>query len=221
MFSARVIAVLSVAALTGAIYLGTYRGYLSAAPLPPQLLEPMELMDGDLVFRTGRDVMARLVLSQGKSPRFSHVGVIVKQNNQALVIHAFPHDDTTRGGVQMEPLSLFVSTKNASDVGFYRVRHIEVGSRQKIHNYALQQVGKPFDDEFQFSDDSHFYCTELVLKALAAAGIDLSQTTQHINVLTLAEPVFPPDHLRRSSGLEVMTHSPSLQGALHLSVARP
>lgn len=204
MLRAGAIAALSLAAIVGSAYVGAHRGYVSAAAMATQPLEAKELADGDLVFRTGRDVMARLVLSQGESPRFSHVGVIVKQGESAFVIHAFPHDGSTEGGVQMESLSLFASTENAADVGFYRVKNIDEISRQKVRAYALRQIGKPFDNAFIFSEDAHFYCTELALKALAAGGIDLSKSIQHVDVPTLTEPVFPPDNLRRSSRLEAI-----------------
>lgn len=179
----------------------------NAAPnaLSVRQLESLELTDGDLAFRTGRDVMARLILSQGESPRFSHVGVVVRQSNGIFVVHALPHDGGKKGGVLIEPLSLFASTDNAIDVGFYRAIGIDAISRQKVRTYALSQIGKPFDDEFKLSDDSHIYCTELAFKALKAADIDMQGSIQHVTVLTLAEPVFPPDYLRRSVRLEAIT----------------
>jgi hypothetical protein len=188
--------------------------------LPVRQLELLQLTDGDLVFRTGRDVMARLVLSQGESPRFSHVGLVVKQSDGIFVVHALPHDGIEKGGVLIEPLSQFASAENAVDVGFYRALGIDAISREKIRTYALSQIGKPFDDEFKFSDDSNIYCTELALKALNAAGINLQKSIQHVTVLTLTEPVFPPDHMRRSARLEPVTPNTALQGTLRDNAAQ-
>jgi len=166
--------------------------------------------------------MARLVLSQGESSRFSHVGVIIKQNSDLFVVHALPHDQSAQEGVLIEPLALFASTDNAADIGFYRVKRIEAISRQKIRSYALHQVGKPFDQEFRFSDDANVYCTELALKALAAGGIDILKTIHHVSIMTLTEPIYPPDYLRRSVMLEEITPNPLFQGTRrNKAAARP
>lgn len=188
-----------------------HSGLASAESAGLQFPESQELADGDLVFRTGRDMVARLVLSQGESPRFSHVGIIVKQDGKPFVVHALPKGDTARDGVRMEPLSLFASNENAADIGYYRVSGMDAMARQVVRSYALQQIGKPFDDAFKFSDDTHYYCTELVLKALTAGGMDLSGSVLNIHVFMLAEPVFPPDHLRRSSRLEAVAVDSPLQ----------
>jgi hypothetical protein len=163
-----------------------------------------QLSDGDLVFRTGRDLMSRLVLSQGELPRFSHVGIILVGDNSVVVVHAIPEEAQTAGGVLSEPLSSFCSLENALDVGFYRFISMDEISRRKVRQYALQQVGKPFDYDFLYSDETRFYCTELVLKALAAAEINIVDSLQHIQVMLLGEPVVPPDYLRRSKLLEII-----------------
>lgn len=161
-----------------------------------------DLSDGDLVFRTGRDMMSRMVLSQGDSPQFSHVGIILVLRSGIVVVHAIPGDTSSSGGVLMEPLSSFGSFENASDIGFLRVKGIDANARREIREYALRQIGKPFDYEFLLSEDVRFYCTELVLKSLSAAGINLKNSLQYISVMLLSEPLIPPDYLRRSSRLE-------------------
>ncbi len=92
----------------------------------------------------------------------------------------------------------FGSSDNATDIGFYRAKGVQSISRRRIREYVLQQIGKPFDDGFSLSDDRRMYCTELVLKALAAGGIDMAATVPRIRVMLLTEPVVPPDYLRLS-----------------------
>ncbi|MDP2824592.1 MAG: YiiX/YebB-like N1pC/P60 family cysteine hydrolase [Sulfuritalea sp.] len=169
------------------------------------------LSDGDLVFRTGRDMMSRLVLSQGDSPRFSHVGVILKSELGVFVIHALPRDGSSPGGVLVDALNSFASSENASDIAFYRVKGINANSRNKIREYVLRQVGKPFDDEFLLSNDRKVYCTELAIGSFASAGIDIAASLPHVQVMMLAEPVVPPDYLRRSPLLELMPPIKALQ----------
>lgn len=175
-----------------------------------------QLSDGDLVFRTGRDIMSRLVLSQGDSPRFSHVGVILKRESSLVVVHALPQDGESLGGVLVEPLSVFASSNNASDIGFYRVKGVSADSRNRIREYILRQSGKPFDDDFLLSDDGKFYCTELALKALAVAGITIAASVPQIQVMLLTEPVVTPDSFRRSVQLEIIAPNP----AVHTDAAR-
>ncbi len=209
-----------VAAIYGYTQVGARMSNAAPNALSVRQLESLELTDGDLAFRTGRDVMARMVLSQGESPRFSHVGVVVRQSDGVFVVHALPNDVGNKGGVLIEPLSQFASPENALDNGFYRVIGIDAISRQKIRTYVLRQIGKPFDDEFKYSDDANIYCTELVLKAVTTGGIDILTSIDHVSVMTLAEPIFPPDYLRRSAMLEMITPNTPLPGALRDKTAQ-
>jgi hypothetical protein len=171
---------------------------------------PPELEDGDLVFRTGRDFLTRIVLTQGTSPRFSHVGVIIKINGIAFVVHSVPADGSISGGVLLEELQKFIAPSVAADVGFFRIKAISQAARARTRDYALAQVGKPFDSQFKYSDDSSFYCTELVIKSLEAAGVDIKNAVESVNVVTIDEPVFPPDKLAKSDKIlpfEVTTRS--------------
>jgi|GEM_PF-3096804 len=168
------------------------------------------LSDGDLVFRTGRDIMSRLVLSQGDSSRFSHVGIILKQESGPVVVHALPQNGTSPGGVLTEPLRVFAASDNASDIGFYRIKDIDANARNSIREYVMRQIGKPFDNDFLLSEDEKMYCTELVLKALSAAGISVATFMPHIQVMLITEPVEPPDYLRRLSQMETIALNPAV-----------
>ena len=44
-----------------------------------------DLKDGDLIFRTGRDLMARVVLAQGDEARYSHVGIVTMQGRDVYI----------------------------------------------------------------------------------------------------------------------------------------
>lgn len=161
-----------------------------------------ELSDGDLVFRTGRDMISHLVLSQGDLPRFSHVGIILRNKSELVVVHAVPQNDKSVAGVIVEPLSTFTAKDNAKDVGFYRAKNMNHQARYIIREYSLQQVGKGFDYRFSLKGDDELYCTELVLKAFAKSGINLTASLPKVRVMLIPEPVYPPDHLRKSSQLE-------------------
>lgn len=157
--------------------------------------------EGDLVFRSGRDMVSRLVLSQSDTPQFSHVGVIVRRDGRTLVVHALPKEGDFAGGVVIEPLSKFASMDNASSVGLYRVERLGAAERVRVRAFLLQQVGKPFDDRFLMTDDSAMYCTELAVKAYADSDVDLSEWVGRIEVLTMPEPVVTPDALSVAPGV--------------------
>jgi hypothetical protein len=154
--------------------------------------------------------MSRLVLSQGDSSRFSHVGILLKQESGLVVVHALPRDGESPGGVVIEPLRVFAASDNASDIGFYRVKGINADARNIIREFVLHQLGKPFDDDFLMSEDEKMYCTELVLKALAAAGMSVTTSMPHIQVMLIEEPVEPPDYLRRLSQMEAIAPNPAV-----------
>ncbi len=168
---------------------------------PTWKLDADKFSDGDLIFRKGRDLVSRLVLSQGNSAQFSHVGVIVKNKGIVSVVHSLPEDAVSVPGVQIEPLRKFASFDNASDIAVYRLKEMDARVRKKITAYILHQVGKPFDASFLLSTDDSIYCTELAVKAFMHAGVEFSDL-ELIDVMLIDEPVITPDHLRQSERLE-------------------
>jgi len=170
-----------------------------------QIAYPESLLDGDLVFRTGTDVLAGLVLAHGRGSRFSHVGLVIRRTDGWAVVHSTPAEPGVTGDVHAESLEDFASNKVAAQLGFFRIDGLNEKTRQRIKEYLLSQLGKPFDYRFQYSDDSAHYCTELVLKALRNAGIDLEPSMTRVQVLTLPEAAIPPDSLLLSPRLRELT----------------
>lgn len=186
-----------------------------------QIAHPELLQDGDLVFRTGTDVLAGLVLAYGKSS-FSHVGLAIHTTDGWAVFHSTPAEPGMTGGVHAELLEDFASNQVAAQVGFFRIDGLTERTRQKIKEYLLSQLGKPFDYRFQYSDDSAHYCTELVLKALRNAGIDLEPSMTRVQVLTLPEAAIPPDSLLLSPRLRELTpkiteNTPPISPGVHMA----
>jgi len=166
--------------------------------------DPSYLVEGDLIFRKGRDLVSQLVLSQGVSTQFSHVGIVIKHEGIISVIHSLPENVTVSSGVQVEPFSSFTSIENASDIAIYRLIKENPKVIKKVKEYALQQIGKPFDTNFLLSTDNSMYCTELIVKAYSTAGVELVTNTSLIKVMLIDELVIPPDYLRRSHKLQLI-----------------
>ena len=160
--------------------------------------------DGDLVLRRGTDMLAAIVLAQGQTTRFSHVGMVLHDGDRITVVHATPPEAGLRGGVVQEPLAAFASAEAAADVALYRVEGLDDAALQRLRTYLLAQLGKPFDLNFSYADDTQHYCTELVLKALRHAGFPIHDTLTPVTLLTIPEAVFAPDSLRSSRRLRAV-----------------
>lgn len=171
-------------------------------PRPPVMKD--ELLDGDLVFRRGRDVLARVVLGQGDDAQYSHVGMVVGMEGEPFVVHAIPFGRDGRGGVVLERLSEFTAQDVASAVSYYRVDRIAQHQRSAMRRFALARVGTQFDDDFLLTDDQRIYCSELIIRALAASDIDIMPTAVATRLALLREDVVLPDDLRRSPMLRML-----------------
>lgn len=174
--------------------------------VPASTLRSIE--SGDLVFRTGRDMVSRIVLSQGDQARFSHVGIIVRRPEGIFVAHSIPKEENDAGGVVLEPISKFFSSENAVDGAFYRVSGVSRKARKAAADYALTQLGKPFDDEFSIADNERIYCSELVIKAYLAKGVDLRAGSAPVTVMMVQEPVFPPESIRHNKRISAIFELP-------------
>jgi hypothetical protein len=179
---------------------------LSQSPGRAQVLAAADgLADGDLVFRRGRDVLSAMVLGSGGGSRFSHVGVVVRDGAQVDVIHAMPDEPGVAGGVRRESLQAFLALPVASDAASRRAPGLDAGQRARIHAYLTARIGTPFDMAFELGDDQRLYCSELALRALAQAGVQLAPAT--VRVPMLREPVIAPDGLQQADGLQALAGS--------------
>lgn len=71
---------------------------------------------------------------------------------------------------------------------------------EKATDYCRQQLGKPYDGVFNTADDSEFYCSELVAKALAQGDSPLETPTSKL----LGKVAYAPDAFRHIPNIEVV-----------------
>lgn len=130
---------------------------------------------GDVVFRRGRGLASRVVLSSDPHTAFSHVGVVVLGPRGLTVVHALPPTDESGGGVVAEPLSEFLATDAATAAALLRLRGADagIGARAAREASRLAEAGVPFDIGFDLTTGDALYCTELVWRVYEKAGIDL------------------------------------------------
>jgi hypothetical protein len=136
------------------------------------------------------------------------VGVIVDGTPQPLVAHAAPAESPgARAVSKLEPLSVFLQAGRASRAAVYRLDPARLGNAAERARQAaaaaraLAERALPFDFRFDLATPETLYCSELVLRAYAQAGVDL-QVRASAHIPFLPHAVLLPDDL---------THSPLLR----------
>lgn len=142
---------------------------------------PVErLREGDLVFRLGSSIESRVVrATDARKTRYSHVGVLVQERGQWFVVHAVPGEHEGIGDsdrVKMEPLASFWEERRALHGAVMRYPCSDsCVQRVARHAIALYKRRTPFDNDYDCTDTTRLYCTELVQFLYRCENIDLSQ----------------------------------------------
>lgn len=128
-------------------------------PVPPDLKE------GDIVFSGSEQGQGAAVMAATGSP-FTHCGVVFSQNGKLMVIEAV-HP------VRISEISSFVANSKRSAFAVKRLKTApDAAAVAKAREWAAAQIGKPYDDRFQWGDE-RLYCSELVWKVFSKAGVEL------------------------------------------------
>ena len=142
-------------------------------PAPAQVagiaIDPSTVVPGDLVFRRGRSMISRAVLSIDGKSEYSHVGIALSKGR---IVHAVPPEQNNPGGVMVDALETFLAPELASAAAVYRPRNPALGVRAAAR--AWKYARTPFDSGFDLSTPGAVYCTELVWRAYREEGIDLA-----------------------------------------------
>lgn len=168
-------------------------------------VELQSLKDGDLIFRRGRDLMASTVLAADADARFSHVGLIVRDGETVWIVHAVPDQDGNDGGVIREGIAQFLDPRDAADFAIYRHQTLSEEQGLIVRQAALAAIGIPFDYGLRLSDPGELYCSELVIRAFAAAKADFPAGLRRVQTVLMTEPAVTPDGLRESPALAEIT----------------
>lgn len=142
-----------------------------------RLRSPAQIAAGDLVFRRGNGAWTWLFVGAStKEKRFSHVGIVVENTpNECMIIHA-EANDLGKGKVRIEPWHIFF--KGAAEGAVYRCTYDNV-KPENIVKESKRYLGVSFDNEFDASNDSKIYCSELIMLSInAAAGKTLITPTR-------------------------------------------
>lgn len=128
-----------------------------------------QIKDGDLIFRMCDSYLSRIIRDcSQKDKKYSHTGVVYQEQDALYVIHSEANEMTGIGGVRKEKLDQFLSV--ATDWAVYRIKAGPT-ARRPASEYAMDYYlqGIPFDMEFDLTDTTAFYCSELVAKCINSA----------------------------------------------------
>jgi hypothetical protein len=161
--------------------------------------------DGDLVFRRGRSLASRIVLTADPVGGYSHVGIVVVRNGAPLVVHASPPEGHEKQGVtHAEPFATFVAPAEASAYAVYRLRPgmERIAGAAALRAAAYERAATPFDSAFDLNSPDKVYCTELVWRSYAEVGIDLVEGRRdHLHLPFFQKDVILPSSISSSKYL--------------------
>lgn len=137
------------------------------------------LKDGDIVLRTGNDVISNLFAQLNKTDKtYSHCGIAFYENHSWVVYHSIGGEDNPDEKLRREPFKNFVHPQH--NLGFGICRYIlpkkQLDTLHKIvHTFYAAQI--PFDMKFDLQSNDRLYCAEMIYKAF-------NKATQQTNFFT-------------------------------------
>lgn len=160
-----------------------------------------EWRSGDLIFRHGTGLEAAAVGALDDSG-YTHVGLLVRRGDKWNVIHVAPSGPGSSSGGRVEEVSVehFANADRATAMAVFRAAG-DGAQRAAAVAFAEQHLGVPFDDGYRYSDDDAIYCTELVAKAFATAGIAIADWRNAVRPPLADEAILRPADLIRSGAL--------------------
>uniref|UniRef100_B3EKF4 Permuted papain-like amidase YaeF/Yiix C92 family enzyme n=1 Tax=Chlorobium phaeobacteroides (strain BS1) TaxID=331678 RepID=B3EKF4_CHLPB len=130
-------------------------------------LDERRLENGDIILRYGKGLWSQFFRDVSRrDKRFSHAGIVVREEGAFYVIHAAAAELTGVGKVTCDPLGAFLEA--SSDYAVYRLA-VSGPVRQKIAHNARNYLGVSFDTSFDLSEQERLYCTEMVMQAVNKA----------------------------------------------------
>mgnify|MGYP000979477423 CR=1 FL=1 len=166
------------------------------------------LREGDLAFRCGRSMASNTVLAADAGGEYSHVGIVVKQNDTFKIIHAVPdeHDneyDVDR--VKMDDIQTFFSPEKSIYGAIMRVNDSTIATTAAHRALQIIEQGTLFDHNYDLSDSSKMYCTELIYFVYKEAGIDLTEGRRsNVKLPVVSGTYIFPSDIQKNSSLQLL-----------------
>lgn len=156
----------------------------------PAPVELPELAVGDWIFRSGTSTDST-VIRQLSGSDYSHIGMVVANSPQVLIIHATTDDEPQRQNqVLLTPLEDFIHPDLANAFAIARPDFLDAEQKALIAETLLAQRGEAF--LIQPRGEPHRYCTTLLADAIRTQHADFSPRWSLVDVAFFrGEYLFP------------------------------
>lgn len=136
------------------------------------------LQEGDVVFRCGTSMASNMIILSDKGTSYSHIGIIVKQNDIFKVIHAVPdeHDfpeDEDR--VKIDDIQTFFNPDRSIAGAVMRIGNDTIATQAAQKAIQILNRNTLFDHDYDLDDSTKMYCTELIHFIYNQLGVDLAE----------------------------------------------
>ena len=123
------------------------------------------LKNGDLLFVTAKNTgisgAINNVTQKQKEASFDHIGILTKEKNNWIVLHAAP-----KGGSQSQNLKDFMNEQTSEDqqIILYRLKPEYQSSINPAIDKAKTLLGKPYNFNY-ILDENSYYCSDYIERA--------------------------------------------------------
>lgn len=168
----------------------------------------IQLKTGDVVFRRGSGFTSQAVIIAEHGGAYSHVGIVVDSAGVPMIVHAVPGEpdyDGDEDRVKMDSPEVFFSKVRAQRGAVYRHADSIVAQRAAQEAFKAYRRGVLFDHDYDSSDTTKMYCTELVVYAYSKTPYPLTDVeNEHLKLVGFETDCILPSALLKCKDLRKM-----------------
>jgi len=173
------------------------------------LPDDVELKAGDVVFRRGAGFTSQAVLFADRGGAYSHTGIVVDSAGVLMIVHAVPGEPDFEGDedrVKMERPEDFFHPMKALEGAVYRHADSCVARQAAMQALKIYRRHPLFDHDYDDTDTTQLYCTELVVYAYSHTDQPLKDVGhQHLHLVGFESDCILPSDVQKCSALKKMT----------------
>jgi len=163
------------------------------------VIDKARIEDFDIILSKGQSVQSKLIsLFKLSTKDYSHIGIMIKDNEEVFVLHSTP-DGTKTNGIRYDDLQTFINLSSVSEYMVLRHNDLSFCFRQKLKLEfdRYKTIQAPFDYDFNNFEHKKIYCSELVWLIFKDAG--LFETCD----FDLKKPIYPKYFLKMNEFITV------------------
>ncbi|MDR2125766.1 MAG: hypothetical protein LBP63_02900 [Prevotellaceae bacterium] len=125
------------------------------------------LRSGDIIMRQGRGAISLAISAHlNEKYKLSHCGILNIDSDSINVIHTLSLSVSNTNGMQQSTLNEFIDDTYKNSIIIVRLKNSDNNKiANKAKYYLAQKI--PFDDYFDISDTTRFFCNELISHIIA------------------------------------------------------